>query len=420
MDDQTETAIGRREFVQTGIAAAVFAALDLDESRFATQDEGAGASPRDRTSVSESRIREASTALSPSRGNDISVRDSLERIHWWSQNRDTSSSGLASGTATWPSSGSLREALRATVSPEIGSWTAVVDTQISDEWAPGCQGIAFRGARPYVTQNESGAVLDNAKKGIYKLERDWDTKKKTINKQFSKKFKFHGGNHWGDLDIHDGIVYVAVENENRVVEVDPDSLSVIASNPLEPPRELRQDDPSKNYPHGDGDFPWCAINQWNGYLYTSNFGDVTAIYAYDPDDDYRRVPEATISLHSFPGDSFKGIQGGSFSANGHLYLSSFTSTHKTDPGPHSWEQTADESDWLFAFDALGGSYMGRQRLKAAAGKKTGLETEGMTVQPGLTYEDNGTASVHTVILDRNIGRNSIQLKAFSLPSGAML
>lgn len=354
----------------------------------------------------------------------ISVRDSLERIHWWSQpGRSDISDGFPSGSVTWPPSGSLRSALRATVSPEIGSWETVVDTQITGKWTPGCQGITFHGDNIFVTQNSAKPF---AKKGIYKLDYNWEIVDDHTDGHPSRTdFEFEGGDHWGDLDAHDGTIYVALENENRIVEIDPDEMSVLSSTPLRPPASSDADDPSKSYPHTDGSNPWCSINPWNGYLYTSNFGGVRAVYAYDPNDDYRRVPEATISLSRWgwdhPNEPFRGIQGGDFSTNGHLYLSSYTATHDEEPGPHSWEDDPDEYEYLFGFDALAGSFLGLQRLKAKFDKLTGLEMEGLAVESGITYENHGTADVHAVILDRNFpGKNSVQFKAFSLPSGAML
>lgn len=354
------------------------------------------------------------------RRDPVSVRAALEDVGWWRRNRPPRSRRLPSGAATWPSSGSLEAALRATASPRIGSWDNVFDGELTGDWTPGCQGLAFHGRHLFVTQNSAGVATNRPRKGIYKLDRDWnvvDTHVKTGGVFESKDgFSFEGGSHWGDVEAHDGTLYVALENVNRIVEMDPGSLTVLSSKPLKAPPSAGADRQGKNYPHDGGDAPWCAIHPWNGYLYTSNFGGVEAAYAYDPDDGYRRVPEATVHLEPVRGDRPVGVQGGGFSRSGHLYLSSYT---KTGDQTHDWESEPDESDWLFAFDALTGSYMGRKRIPAEAGGATGQELEGLTVQPGIAFGGDG-ASVHTVLLDRNTTKNSVHFKAFSVPSDAQL
>jgi hypothetical protein len=444
----------------------------------------------------------------------MNVRAALERIDWW-RRRDGRSTALPSGAATWPPSGSLRTALQSTLSPRVGGWETVVDRDLSDRWTPGCQGLAFHDGDLFVSQNTQEP---NPRKGVYRLNQNFGVEDAVVESSTAPEagyFAFHGGEHWGDIDGHDGTVYVALETKqksppehftdgvmrtqgldlgeagesivegledvgegakdlaegakegaedaldtvekaakkgwgaaktgvhkaakkiapgwvgegeepftsHRVLELDAESLDVRGSTLLRPPGTPGVDDPERSYPHRGGSFPWCAVNPWNGYLYTSNFNGVEDVYAYDPSNDYRRVPEATIRLEGVEGEACLGVQGGSFSANGHLYLSSYTK-----PGNRSygWESNPEGGDWVFAFDGLNGAYLGRRRVPYGAGRKQ--EMEGLTVGPSVSDDGDGDGfvytlegeMVHLVLLDRVLTRNEVHFKSFDAPDGGVL
>ena len=112
------------------------------------------------------------------------------------------------------------------------------------------------------------------------------------------------GDHIGDIDYHDGVIYVPISKpEPKVWELDRNLTT------------LRISTVSKEPNPGLG---WCAINPWNGFLYSAPGGDgIVSVHAYDPNNKF----EAKSHL-SLRGDPVNEIQGGCFSPNGHLYLTS--------------------------------------------------------------------------------------------------
>ena len=122
-------------------------------------------------------------------------------------------------------------------------------------------------------------------------------------------------NHLGDLDYYDGRLYVPLEGSAPAIGVFDADLKYISHALL----------PSAT------DAPWCAINPVNGHLYTSSFlasvvrehrmtwsgNNLTLTYV------------ASIALRDNAGKplSLDRVQGGAFSARGHLYLVSDVAGH---------------------------------------------------------------------------------------------
>lgn len=127
-------------------------------------------------------------------------------------------------------------------------------------------------------------------------------------------------NHFGDLDFNNGYLFIGTEDTSgehnaRIVCFDANTLEFIGSALL----------------NEQGTYaPWCAINAADGFLYSSSFDDVTALFVYTfsvADNNF------TLSLHHMAplinddGEPYElsGIQGGVFSFEDNintLYLSS--------------------------------------------------------------------------------------------------
>ena len=132
--------------------------------------------------------------------------------------------------------------------------------------------------------------------------------------------------------------------------------------------------------------PWCAINPWNGFLYSSKFGEpprweedpsgtglgrlvdwdpVTEVHCYDPADNFTHKRSLPIM-----GEPLHKLQGGCFSTNGHLYL------------------TSDHTQQIRAYSALNGAFLGDKWVDY---DKSGLtytqEIEGICILPLDTQKE---------------------------------
>ena len=75
----------------------------------------------------------------------------------------------------------------------------------------------------------------------------------------------------------------------------------------------------ENPPPQGGGNPWCALNlMGNGFLIiVSIFDGVDSVFAYDPNNNFAFEGELRLQ-----GNVVNRVQGGCFSKNGHLYLTS--------------------------------------------------------------------------------------------------
>lgn len=166
------------------------------------------------------------------------------------------------GTASLRSAIQAMQDLRVGDSFQIGNF--VGEGHYKDHpWTEECQGVATDGSYWYISSNNS------SRQGIYKFAPGMALK------DFFPTSRF-GSGHLGAIDCYnDGTttwIYAALEQPNQVLIVDTTFKDARTS-------QLKDKD------RGDppqGDFPWCAINPWNGWLYSSNFLDVSEVYAYDP------------------------------------------------------------------------------------------------------------------------------------------
>ena len=164
--------------------------------------------------------------------------------------------------------------------------------------------------------------------------------------------------------------------------------------------------------------PWCAINPWNGFLYSSKFGEpprweedpsgtglgrlvdwdpVTEVHCYDPADNFTHKRSLPIM-----GEPLHKLQGGCFSTNGHLYL------------------TSDHTQQIRAYSALNGAFLGDKWVDY---DKSGLtytqEIEGICIAP-VRYSE-GDTYVHIVVLENEAtSSDDFFFKHYSVPNPDVL
>jgi hypothetical protein len=128
-----------------------------------------------------------------------------------------------------------------------------------------------------------------------------------------------GGNHFGDLDYYEGMLYVPLEGAATAQLVVFEARS-LAYRPLF----------AATLAQGNS-CPWCAIDPRSGLLFSSKFDvDENGLFVYSVEADPDNGVEATF-LGKFPLFDEHGapmeirrVQGGVFSELGHLYLVSDT------------------------------------------------------------------------------------------------
>ncbi|HJQ37249.1 MAG TPA: hypothetical protein VKB93_08925 [Thermoanaerobaculia bacterium] len=112
--------------------------------------------------------------------------------------------------------------------------------------------------------------------------------------------------HFGDLDVHAGVLYVPLErNEGKPgIATYNTNLTLLATKELPDRKEC----------------PWCAVNPKNGLVYSSEF-TAGELRVYRPFL-MSVIPVGTIPLFDEEGRplEIRSIQGGAFSPLGHLYL----------------------------------------------------------------------------------------------------
>lgn len=217
---------------------------------------------------------------------------------------------------------SLKKTMLAMGSPQPRKWSVTSEYKNSD-FHESSQGVAHNGTHWFFTANGN-----KGRQGVFKY---------TTSMRFIKGLKLTGNSdllhlrnvktykamiknklvtlpkfgHVGDPECYKGTIYLPMQNPHGFLTMNTnlDASSV------------------KWYPTpkiGDS-HPWCAINPLNGKLYTSSFlgEDLNkseyklTLYAYNPDT-CKREPDYDIHLKT----ATVRVQGGCFSPNGTLFLTS--------------------------------------------------------------------------------------------------
>ena len=291
---------------------------------------------------------------------------------------------LPSGLHSFPKNKSLKTAIHAMNSPLIEEWTNIHEKQFENEkWTEECQGVAGDGISWFLVGT------NNEVKALYKFSLEFDLLGSvppggTVGGDWSPD-TLPSNLHLGPPNFYDNKIYVPVEPSACVWILDT-NLNTLDVKPLGGKIGSTKQGPS---------MPWCAINPWNGFLYSSKFGEppyweedpsgvggrfvdwdpVTEVHCYNPSKNFAHEKSLTLT-----GESLHQVQGGCFSANGHLYL------------------TSDHTQQIRAYSALNGAFLGDKWVDY---DKSGLtytqEIEGICIVP-IRYPE-GDTHIHIVVLE---------------------
>ena len=289
---------------------------------------------------------------------NVSLRSHLAQI---GEVRPNSTLGLLRDFYVLPS-GRLRDIIRAMRSPKPEQWTKPNEGQFfNHDWTEECQGVTQDGSYWYLSSNHEG------KQRVYRFS----LANNVVN---HVKLAGNGSNHLGDIDYSNGRIYCAMEGPTKIVIIDTPPFNgwwpanLAGASGGAPPQ---------------ASCPWCAINPWNGLLYSSNNGDhapgENTLRAYRFDSGsvrFMHVPGADIVLQ----ERVRRIQGAVFSKNGHVLLAS------------------NHSDDIRCYSVLNGYYLGRASIQKDGSWNVAEEVEGLTIWEGVSYEGVAT-HVHVVLLD---------------------
>jgi outer membrane protein assembly factor BamB len=297
----------------------------------------------------------------------ISLRSSLEKIGEPEPNGTFKP--IPSGFHSFPPS--LRAAVNAMNPPLMEDWTFVnLDNYNNREWTEECQGIVTDGSFWYVVSN------NKIKRAVYKFSLDFILIKVAVSQM---------NYHIGHPALGNGKIYIPMEppdegDNSRVWVLDTDLTSF---GTYDMGYNSERDPPGK--------MPWCAINPWNLYLYSSVSSGVDLVSAYDPNDFTFK------GILKIGDEKVNEVQGGCFSNNGHLYL------------------TSDDSVDIRGYSALNGKFLGSFPLDYGHGDEIeGLGLGHINHPPGIS------SFVHVVILDNEGTEDDVFINHFTLPDPSVL
>ena len=317
-----------------------------------------------------------------------SLRDGLTRIGETRPNK-SASFRIPDNFHSFPPDGSLFAAVRSMKSLRTSNWRQTSHGRFFNlDWTEACQGVTYDGRFWYFSRNFGPGGLKR-KQGIYKL-------KPNMEQEEFFSVKFLGHDHLGDIDYYngkiiglntsEGLIFAAMEGPEAILVVPTDfhfhSLVTLKGRTIHEPS-----------PQGDS-LPWCAINPWNGYLYSSRFGQhksIDKVFAYSfPDLTWK----ATLGLKK----PIRHVQGGCFTHNGHLLL------------------TSDHSHDIRCYSALNGGFLGSVPIEVNDSASVREEVEGLTIRKDFASEGR-PAEVHVVLLDNDLtSRDDVYFKHYSVPN----
>jgi outer membrane protein assembly factor BamB len=311
----------------------------------------------------------------------ISLRESLKKID--EPHPGKTIPVFPHGFQSFPRS--LKKAMHAMNSPDINKWTLINTATFENyQWTEECQGLTSDGESWFIVSN------NEHHKGIYKFTFDFR------NLLGATEIPWPA-DHVGDPDYHNGKIYVPVESSSTphvwILDTNLVNLGV-----------LELDASSKQGTR----MPWCAINPWDGYLYTSifansdpdkgDYGLADRLYVYDPNHNF-------LFKKEFPlvgwGAALHNVQGGCFSNNGHIYISTGSISTR---------------GYVHAYSALNGQYLGQCFVPSDWSPGEGEEMEGLAICH-LTVGGKDVY-VHAIVLDNDWmpgDQDDVYLKSFSVP-----
>lgn len=247
---------------------------------------------------------------------------------------------------------SLKAAMHAMNPPLIESWVLAHTEEIDNMiWKEECQGITTDGDFWYIISNNED------KRALYKYRLDFSA---------SSTLEFPEEHHIGQPAFGNGKIFVPVEGE--VAKVWVVNTSLVSQGIF---------DLGGNPPPQGGGNPWCAFHPWNGFLYSSTFDNVDRVFAYDPNNNFAFQGELRLQ-----GNVVNSVQGGCFSKNGHLYL------------------TSDSTEDIRAYSAFNGAFLGSCKVPYDKSTLEAEEMEGIALGH-IIHSGNVVTFVHVIILDND-------------------
>ena len=344
------------------------------------------------------------------------------------------------------SPGSLRAVLRATLVPT--NWRQVTDIKLADSqdqyWTDEVQGIAWDGANWIFCCNANQSKPGVNDKSLYvfrggtKLhDGNWISSVRLIDVDHPyvdeqtwvswwTKYQIvpppppyfkESWEHWGQLDFHDGRLYVAhfwtegpLSGRKSVVVFRDDAGHLTLDSWI----RIGEVQPSD----GSGAFTpeFQAVNPWDGLIYTSHGSENPGEFYLHHPYGHPRAGEWTGRVLRFTGgkallgrleipgglvplDLPSNVQGACFSPNGHLYVSCNA-------------RIADRYDHMAigVFSALNGHFLGVIPVLAKEGKQ---EMEGVCYA-NVNAGGGHTTQIHGVLLENETAAiDDIYVKGFS-------
>jgi hypothetical protein len=295
----------------------------------------------------------------------LSLRASLSQIS------QVGATSIPHGFHSCPQS--LRQAMHAMLSPRVSEWKLfpVVNEFDNEDWTEECNGVTTDGHHWFFSSSNKELVA------IHKFSAAFGHMGKAVAPSST---------HIGDIDYFADRIYAPL---------DPRRIGIFDTAPT----FLKFGNLDSAGEHaGHTGLPWCAINPWNGFLYSSNFNGVTFVYAYDPNDNFRY--KGALRLQGPP---VGGVQGGVFTPNGHLYLTSDVFVGEG--------ATQD----IRAYSVLNGAFLGSVHVPYSPGTLDSEEMEGLTIWKGPW------GHVHVIILDNDAtNKDDVFFKHFIVPDDAVL
>ncbi len=304
--------------------------------------------------------------------------------------------GLRDASTAWP--GSLREMARilALPPPDLDTWPddpKTIDTFDEEEG----QGITFVGddewilsikTRIFKCKTTNGDLLYNStlqETGVSKTREEIATALGLTTNEID---------HIGAIEYYNGLIFAPIESEDK------------SSDPILVAFDLDLEIVAYTLWTDSNDFGYCAVNPFNGLMYTSEYGgdcwDVDCIKAYDVSAFYNamktkadwpvniptieRKRENDIHLLKSDGthDQLSEIQGAAFSPNGRLYLSR---SHA------QWDKTKINA--ITVFSSITGRRIGEREYNFRGAYD---EIEGICIHPsGTVYVSVNQGTSYTEI-----------------------
>jgi hypothetical protein len=269
------------------------------------------------------------------------------------------------------------------ITPHPHQWVQTSESFHDEDWCEETQGVTFGGGFFYFACNTSDKPNRIHDQVIYRYLGQGDDEVEPV-------LEFNGeyGSHLGAVDFFGGKLFCAMEGPVGVLVVEVASGNA-ARSPLGALRAM--DGSIKHDTQGvevyQATMSWCAVNPWNNLLYSSENGDdtpTTIVHAYNPEKNFAHEPLADIRL-SHAG---RHIQGGCFSANGHLLLA----TDERDPNDSNFKL-------IRTYSVFNGFYFGAARVLVLA-EGNDQELEDVCYAPMII---NGVdVQVHALLLE-NVG-----------------